>query len=285
MTTPEIERRPAALWKAMTDAQRQAAAEAFWADDESVAEQTEVMLLLSRKLNFRYKSVEAMAPERKTTHLLKLAQVSEGVAARLLVTYHLATQRPMMGAFLDGLGIKHEDGLIDTDDVPKPDAATLETAAKAIVAAHPAEDVRLYFTTLLMQDPGDLGRPRASSCRPRRHARAEARPPPSVLAERRRDVAAPGPPRRHQAGERGDPPKATAAPPSAAGSVADTSNSSAWSRRPTSSAPGDAAGHADGDQPGALAEDQPMTWWRRAPIACRSASSFVRAPTDSESTP
>ena len=90
MTTPEIERRPAALWKAMTDAQRQAAAEAFWADDESVAEQTEVMLLLSKKLNFRYKSVEGMAPERKTTHLLKLAQVSEGVAARLLVTYHLA---------------------------------------------------------------------------------------------------------------------------------------------------------------------------------------------------
>ena len=27
MTTPEIERRPAALWKAMTEAQRQAAAE------------------------------------------------------------------------------------------------------------------------------------------------------------------------------------------------------------------------------------------------------------------
>ena len=58
MTTPEIERRLAALWKAMTDAQRLAAAEAFWADDESVAEQTEVMLLLSKKLNFRYKSVE-----------------------------------------------------------------------------------------------------------------------------------------------------------------------------------------------------------------------------------
>ena len=153
MTTPEIERRPAALWKAMTEAQRQAAAEAFWADDESVAEQTEVMLLLAKKLNFRYKSVESMATARKTAHLLKLAQVSEGVAARLLVTYHLSTQRTMMGAFLDGLGIKHEDGLIDTDDVPKPEPEALANAAKAIVAAYPAEDVRLYFTTLLMQDP------------------------------------------------------------------------------------------------------------------------------------
>ncbi len=153
MSTPEIERRPAALWKAMTDGQRQAAATAFWDDDESVAEQTEVMLLLAKKLNFRYKSVETMAPDRKAAHLLKLAQVSEGVAARLLVTYHLATQRKMMGAFLDGLGITHEDGLIADEEVPKPDAATLEASAKAIVAGHPPEDVRLYFTTLLMQDP------------------------------------------------------------------------------------------------------------------------------------
>ena len=153
MSTPEIERRPAALWKAMTDTQRQAAAQAFWQDEESIAERTEVMLLLSRKLNFRYKSVETMAPARKAAHLLKLAQVSEGVAARLLVTYHLATQRKMMGAFLDGLGISHEDGLIADEDVPKPEEAKLEASAKAIVAGYPAEDVRLYFTTLLMQDP------------------------------------------------------------------------------------------------------------------------------------
>ena len=49
----------------MTDAQRQAAATAFWADDESLAEQTEVMLLLSRKLNFRYRSVETLAPSAR----------------------------------------------------------------------------------------------------------------------------------------------------------------------------------------------------------------------------
>ena len=137
----------------MTADQRLAAAQAFWADDESIAEQTEVMLLLSRKLNFRYKSVETMAAERKTTHLLKLANVSEGVAARLLVSYHLATQRPMMGAFLDGLGIKHENGLIAEDDVPKPDPAKLEASATTLAKSYPPEDVRLYFTTLLMQDP------------------------------------------------------------------------------------------------------------------------------------
>jgi len=157
MTTPEKDLRPTALWKSMTDGQRQAAATAFWADDESLAEQTEVMLLLSRKLNFRYKSVETMSPERKVAHLLKFAGISEGVAGRLLVTYHLATQRKMMGDFLDQIGIAHEDGLIAADDVPKPDPAKVEAAAKAIVAAYPAEDVRLYFATLTMQDPETWG--------------------------------------------------------------------------------------------------------------------------------
>lgn len=152
-TTPERDLRPSTLWKAMTEAQRRAAAEAFWTDEESVAEQTEVMLLLAKKLNFRYKSVTSMPQERKVSHLLKFAHVSEQVAARLLVTYHLATQRTMMGAFLDGLGIKHEDGLIAEDDVPKPDAAKLEASASALAKGYPPEDVRLYFSTLLMQDP------------------------------------------------------------------------------------------------------------------------------------
>jgi hypothetical protein len=152
-TTPEQDLRPSTLWKAMTEAQRRSAAEAFWTDEESVAEQTEVMLLLAKKLNFRYKSVTSMPQERKVSHLLKFANLSENVAARLLVTYHLARQRPMMGAFLDGLGIKHEDGLIAEDDVPKPDPAKLETSATALAKNHPPEDVRLYFWTLLMQDP------------------------------------------------------------------------------------------------------------------------------------
>ena len=78
MTTPETERRPAALWKAMTEAQRQAAAQAFWDDDESVAEQTEVMLLLSKKLNFRYKSVEG----KQTTLAARVVNASRRTPRR-----------------------------------------------------------------------------------------------------------------------------------------------------------------------------------------------------------
>ena len=66
----------------------------------------------------------------------------------------------MMGAFLDALGIAHENGVIQEDDV-KPDEAKLAPAVDAIEKAYPPEDVSLYLNVLLCQDPGDVGRPPA----------------------------------------------------------------------------------------------------------------------------
>jgi hypothetical protein len=66
--------------------------------------------------------------------------------------YHLAEQRPLMGAFLDALGIAHENGLIQEDEV-KPDANKIAPAAAHIAKQFPADDVRIYLNTLLCQDP------------------------------------------------------------------------------------------------------------------------------------
>jgi hypothetical protein len=79
------------------------------------------------------------------------------VAARLLVAYHLAHQRPMMGTFLDALGIAHEEGLINDEDVEAPPEEKLAAAANAIGAAYPADDVALYLSTLTWQDPDTWG--------------------------------------------------------------------------------------------------------------------------------
>ena len=62
----------------------------------------------------------------------------------------------MMGAFLDALGIRHENGLIQEDEV-KPDAAKIAPAAVQIASQFPADDVRLYLNTLLCQDPDTWG--------------------------------------------------------------------------------------------------------------------------------
>jgi hypothetical protein len=59
----------------------------------------------------------------------------------------------MMSAFLDALGIAHENGLIAAEETPRPDDAKLAEAAAAIRQSFPGEDVQLYFSTLALQDP------------------------------------------------------------------------------------------------------------------------------------
>ena len=62
----------------------------------------------------------------------------------------------MMAAFLDALGIAHENGLIQEDSV-KPDPEKIAPAAAELVKQFPADDVWLYLNTLLCQDPETWG--------------------------------------------------------------------------------------------------------------------------------
>jgi hypothetical protein len=127
---PEIPR-PSALWKSLTPERKQQAAEAFWRDENAAAEQAEAIAAIAMRIKFRIKSAQALPVEKKARHLVALGNVSEMIAARLLVAFHLAHQRPMMASFLDALGIAHEDGLI--------------------------EEVALYLSTLVWQDPETWG--------------------------------------------------------------------------------------------------------------------------------
>jgi hypothetical protein len=61
------------------------------------------------------KTVVSLDVDRKARHLATLGSVPDSTAARALIVYHLAEQRPMMGAFLDALGIAHENGLIQAE--------------------------------------------------------------------------------------------------------------------------------------------------------------------------
>jgi len=147
---------PARLWKKMTVAHRQKAALAFWQADEAVDDQVQAALLIAQQKKFRPKSVLALDDDRKAKHLASLPALPEQVAARALIAYHLDAQRPMMGAFLDALGIGHENGVIQEDEV-KPDASRLAPAVEAIAQAYPAEDVSLYLNVLICQDPDTWG--------------------------------------------------------------------------------------------------------------------------------
>jgi len=147
---------PARLWKKLSLPHRQKVAAAFWQADEAVDDQVQAALVIAQQKKFRPKFVLSLDDERKAKHLASMPILPEQVAARALIAYHLESQRPMMAAFLDQLGIAHENGVIQEDDV-KPDGTKLGAAVDAIEQAFPAEDVALYLNVLLCQDPETWG--------------------------------------------------------------------------------------------------------------------------------
>jgi hypothetical protein len=114
------------------------------------------VMLIAQQKKFRPKTVIGLDLDRKARHLASLASLPDTLAARTLVVYHLAEHRPMMAAFLDALGIEHENGLIKEDEV-KPDASKIAAAAADIAEKFPPSDVSLYLNTLLSQDPDTWG--------------------------------------------------------------------------------------------------------------------------------
>lgn len=129
------------------------AADLFWNDEHSAEQQMEAVASIATHMKFRPRSILALAPEKRARYLAQLPTVSDAIAARALVSYHLERQRPMMGAFLDHLGIAHENGLISEENVPKPDPEKIKGAVEHLLASYPAEDVSLYLATLVSQDP------------------------------------------------------------------------------------------------------------------------------------
>ena len=143
---------PSRLWKRMTAEQRLRAAQALWREPEAAAEQRQAAQLIAQQRKFRLKTVLGLDDERKARYLASLPDLAEALASRVLVLYHLAEQRPMMGTFLDALGIGHDNGLIHEDTVA-PDPAKLAAAVRTVAETYPADDVALYLNTLLWQDP------------------------------------------------------------------------------------------------------------------------------------
>ena len=148
---------PSQLWKQLSPERRLQAADAFWRDENGAIEQAEAIASIAQRIKFRPKSVLTMPREKKARQLAALPAVSELVAARLLVAYHLEQHRPMMGSFLDALGIAHDEGLIADEDLQAPSPEKIGEAARALAASYPPQDVALYLSTLIWQDPETWG--------------------------------------------------------------------------------------------------------------------------------
>lgn len=149
--------RPSRLWRRLPLDRRIDAASLFWDDEQSEDQQVEAVASIASHMKFRPRSVIGLAPERRAKYLAQLPNVSDAIAARALVSYHLERHRPMMAAFLDGLGIPHENGLITEETVAKPDPEKLKSVAEDLASKFDANDVSVYLATLVSQDPETWG--------------------------------------------------------------------------------------------------------------------------------
>jgi hypothetical protein len=110
-------------------------------------------------LKFRPQSVATWPRAKLVSEAARLPLDDVQLLSAYLVDLHLGHRRPMMGAFLDALGIANDDGRIDseTTEVPVQDEAKLRKAADALADKFPVDEVATYFLTLLLQDAGIWG--------------------------------------------------------------------------------------------------------------------------------
>ncbi len=146
------QRGPYAVWDLMSDEDRKAAARAFWngADRDSRAA---LEMALAQDLKFRVQSVRQLAADRVAGRLVRLAEtLPETVLFQYLFHLHMADRRPLMTAFLDAVGLPHDDGVLDLpEDFAGPEAPKVEAAAGELLKERDREAL-VYLTTLRVAD-------------------------------------------------------------------------------------------------------------------------------------
>jgi hypothetical protein len=142
------------IWKHLSPPDRKAAAEAFFAEPPSEVAGTALMAIVKAR-RLRPQAARSLKPEEQARILAGVLDVGEPLAASLLVALHLGSRRPLLVAFLDAVGLPHENGLLKEEaDALGPLAEEKARAGVlALRAAFPEEQVQTYLNTLWLQDP------------------------------------------------------------------------------------------------------------------------------------
>ena len=140
------------LWKSLGPEERRAAATAFFQEPPAEVAGTALGVLVKAR-HMRPQAARALAPEAQARILATVLEPGETLAAALLVSLHLAHRRPLLAAFLDALGLPHEDGLLREETEPPPLRGDEARKAASALGAFPRAEVTTYFNTLWLQDP------------------------------------------------------------------------------------------------------------------------------------
>jgi hypothetical protein len=147
------------LWKALTPEERTAAVTASLVDDENGWVKTTTRGAIAGALKFRPQTVATWPRQKMIAEAARLPLDDAQLLSAYLVDLHLGTRRPMMAAFLDAVGVPHENGRIDTEASGPIEVSpeTLSAAADELARQFPPDEVVTYFLTLLLQDAETWG--------------------------------------------------------------------------------------------------------------------------------
>jgi hypothetical protein len=153
LATMAFETSAVRLWKRLPREDRAEAAAAFWKEPPQEALGLALgAIVKSRKL--RPQVARSLSDDERARALAGVLDPGEPLAASLLVALHLGPRRPLLVAFLDALGLPHDNGVLteEADQAPPAAMEAVGPATKAL-SSYPRGQIEVYYNTLWLQDP------------------------------------------------------------------------------------------------------------------------------------
>jgi hypothetical protein len=141
------------LWKRLERDEKVAAAGRFFAEPPQEVYGSALGAIVKAR-HLRPQVARSMSPEEQGRALASVLDPGEPVAAALLVALHLGARREMLTAFLDAVGLPHEDGILKEEaDAVTLDDKRLRAGLDSLKPRFTAHQIRTYLNTLWLQDP------------------------------------------------------------------------------------------------------------------------------------
>ncbi len=146
------------LWKALTPDERMAAATSYLAEEADAGKR--LNRIVARARNFRPATVQGWAEEKVVKAIRYVPLTDHKVANALLTCHHLPGQSDMVITFLDGLGVSHHQGKVDSLSVIDAKEDVVRSATREIVEQFGLRAAAVYLLTLRLfgAPAGETGR-------------------------------------------------------------------------------------------------------------------------------
>jgi hypothetical protein len=142
------------IWKRLSPGDKLAAANALWAQPPHELQGAALGVIVKAR-HLRPQAARALKPEEQARILASILDPGEAVSSALLVALHMADRRPLLVAFLDAVGLPHDEGVLkeEADALPPPAEAKAREGVLALKASFPLDQVLTYMNVLWLQDP------------------------------------------------------------------------------------------------------------------------------------